>query len=198
MGGRLHRAFRDDRGAPAGDVALRLFSRVSHRSFGSRTFLPDVLPGCHVVGTGAVLYRGSRRPGNRGGSGGRRHQRNSTLRCRRRSEKCKSSIGGLRGSRGEQRRLCLVLYGGLPGLSSRFQVGLEIWILVQILVQWIASQKWVIADTEFTCSADPAKCLVVLMRNGQFFCDVDTIPGVRPVHALLPAEPRGNRDGPPC
>jgi len=100
MGARLRRAFRDDGGVPPGDVALRLLSRISHGFVGSGTFLPDVLPGRHVVRTGSVLYRSARRQGNRGGPAAGRFQRVGALRCRRRSE-TPSSIGGLRSSGGE-------------------------------------------------------------------------------------------------
>ncbi len=92
--------------------------------------------------------------------------------------------------------MCLVPHRLQPNLSGRFQVGLESGILVQILVQRISCEKWVIADTELICSSQPAKRFVILMGHGQNFRDVDTIPGVRPVRALLPAEPCRNRKRP--
>src|SRR5215469_11260138 len=88
MGAPLRRAFRDDRSATTSNVALRILSRVSHYSFGSGTFLSDILLVCHVVGTCSVLYVRTRRPGNRGGPSPRRLQRISTLRgrCRNQAE----------------------------------------------------------------------------------------------------------------
>ena len=91
--------------------------------------------------------------------------------------------------------MCVVSCGLQPGLSSRFQVSLEIWILLQILVERIASEKWVTANTELICSSQPAKCFAILMGSGQNFCDVYTIPGVGPVHTLILAEPCRYRNG---
>jgi hypothetical protein len=68
---------------------------------------------------------------------------------------------------------------------------------MEILIQWIASEKLIIPDSKFIRSSKPAKGFVILMGNSQNFCDVDTVPGVRPVRASMLAEPCPNRKRPP-